>query len=117
MVTRFSRTPASIPPDVYRAIADPTRREILDKLRRGPAPVNALASEFSQSRPAISRHLRVLRAARLVGQHRSGRERRYHLEPEPLRSVAQWVEEYRAFWQNRLTSLKQHLEQEKGGAR
>ena len=52
--------------DVFRAIADPTRRAILDRLRGGPAPVNALAADFSQSRPAISKHLRVLRNAELV---------------------------------------------------
>jgi DNA-binding transcriptional ArsR family regulator len=101
---------ASIPPDVYRAIADPTRRAILDRLRRGPAHVNALASDFSQTRPAISKHLRVLRTAHLVGERRAGRERRYYLEPEPLRDVARWVEEYRVFWQGNLTRLKHHLE-------
>jgi DNA-binding transcriptional ArsR family regulator len=116
MVTRLKSPPAgSIPPDVYRAIADPTRRAILDRLRNGPVPVNALASDFSQSRPAISKHLRVLRSAHLVRERRCGRERRYSLEPEPLRDVAQWIEEYRAFWQFSLTSLKHHLERETGG--
>lgn len=117
MVTHSQFEAQSLPPDVYRAIADPTRRAILDRLRSGPVPVNALASDFSQSRPAISKHLRVLRAARLVGERRCGRERRYHLEPEPLRNVAQWVEEYRVFWQTNLTSLKRHLEAETGGAK
>ena len=110
MVTYMqASTSKSIPPDVYRAIADPTRRAILDRLRSGPAPVNALALDFSQSRPAISRHLRVLRTAHLV------RERRYSLEPEPLHDVAQWIEEYRVFWQSSLTRLKRHLEKETGG--
>jgi DNA-binding transcriptional ArsR family regulator len=117
MVTRFrSSTSGSIPPDVYRAIADPTRRAILDRLRAGPVPVNALASDFSQTRPAISRHLRVLRKAQLVRERRSGRERRYSLEPAPLRDVAHWIEEYRVFWQSSLNSLKRHLEKETGGA-
>src|SRR5262249_37001138 len=62
--------------DVFRAIADPTRRAILDRLRAGPTPVNALADDFRQSRPAISKHLRVLRQARLVSEKRVGRERR-----------------------------------------
>src|SRR5271157_352689 len=116
MVTHFQNPAQSLPPDVYRAIADPTRRAILDRLRSGPAHVNALASDFSQSRPAISKHLRVLRTVRLVGERRCGRERRYYLEPEPLRDIAQWVEEYRAFWQTNLTSLKRRLEKEMEGA-
>jgi DNA-binding transcriptional ArsR family regulator len=103
-------------PDVYRAISDPTRRAILDRLRHGPAPVNSLASQFSQSRPAISKHLRVLRAAHLVRERRDGRERRYFLEPEPLRDIAQWLEEYRMFWLSSLNNLKRRLESESGGA-
>lgn len=96
--------------DVYRAIADPTRRAILDRLRVGPAPVNTLAADFLQSRPAISRHLRVLRYARLVHERRHGRERRYHLTPVPLKQVASWMEGYRAFWQTSLANLKRRLE-------
>ena len=96
--------------DVYRAIADPTRRAILDRLRVGPAPVNTLAADFLQSRPAISKHLRVLRYARLVRERRDGRERRYHLTPAPLKQVAGWMEGYRAFWQTSLSNLKRHLE-------
>jgi DNA-binding transcriptional ArsR family regulator len=96
--------------DVFRAISDPTRRAILDRLRGGAAPVNALAAEFAQSRPAISKHLRVLRDARLVHEQRVGRERLYQLDPAPLQRVAGWVEGYRAFWQINLNSLKRHLE-------
>lgn len=96
--------------DVFRAIADPTRRAILDRLRAGAAPVNALASDFSQSRPAISKHLRVLREARLVREQRVGRERLYLLEPLPLQQVAGWVEGYRSFWAKNLDNLKRHLE-------
>jgi DNA-binding transcriptional ArsR family regulator len=98
---------------IYRAIADPTRRAILDKLRSGPVPVNAIAEGFRQSRPAVSRHLRVLRSARLVAVRHSGREHRYYLEAAPLKSVAEWLEEYRVFWQTNLLSLKHHLESEK----
>ena len=97
--------------DVYRAIADPTRRAILDRLRAGPTPVNALADDFAQSRPAISKHLRILRDARLVTEQRVGRERMYTLKPEPLRQVAGWIEGYRAFWQLNLNSLKRYLEE------
>lgn len=96
--------------DVFRAIADPTRRALLDRLRAGPAPVNALADEFAQSRPAISKHLRVLRDARLVEEHRSGRERLYELRSAPLQQVAGWIEGYRSFWHVSLGNLKRHLE-------
>jgi DNA-binding transcriptional ArsR family regulator len=98
--------------DVFRAIADPTRRAMLDRLRAGPAPVNALASDFHQTRPAISKHLRVLREARLVTEQRSGRHRLYELQPQQLQQVAGWVEGYRAFWLVNLGNLKRYLEEE-----
>ena len=98
--------------DVFRAIADPTRRAILDRLRAGPAPVNALAGDFEQSRPAISKHLRVLKDAALVTERRQGRERLYELRPRPLQQVAGWVEGYRAFWLTSLNNLKRYLEKE-----
>jgi DNA-binding transcriptional ArsR family regulator len=97
--------------DVFRAIADPTRRAILDRLRAGPAPVNDLAAAFEQSRPAISKHLRVLREAQLVTEQRSGRERVYRLHPMPLQTVVGWVEGYRSFWQQNLNDLKRYLEE------
>jgi DNA-binding transcriptional ArsR family regulator len=98
--------------DVFRAIADPTRRAILDRLRAGPTAVNDLAEDFSQSRPAISKHLRVLREANLVSETRSGRERLYELRPAPLRKIAGWIEGYRVFWQTNLTQLKRYLEED-----
>lgn len=98
--------------DVFRAVADPTRRAILDRLRAGPTPVNTLAGDFDQTRPAISKHLRVLREARLVSETRVGRERLYRLHPAPLQQVAGWIEGYRAFWLTNLTHLKRYLEQE-----
>jgi DNA-binding transcriptional ArsR family regulator len=96
--------------DVFRAIADPTRRAILDRLRAGPACAGALASDFELSRPAVSKHIRVLRQARLVTHERAGRERVYRLDPVPLQRVAGWVEGYRAFWQTSFTNLKRYLE-------
>ena len=97
--------------DVFRAIADPTRRAILDRLRIGPAPVNELAADFEQTRPAISKHLRVLRETRLVTEERVGRERLYALNPAPLAKAAAWFEGYRMFWQRNLNSLKRYLEE------
>ncbi|MDQ6702086.1 MAG: metalloregulator ArsR/SmtB family transcription factor [Pseudomonadota bacterium] len=98
--------------DVFRAIADPTRRAILDRLCDGPAPVNVLAQKFAQSRPAISKHLRVLRETHVVTEQRVGRERIYRLQPARLQDVAGWIEGYRAFWQRNLDSLKRHLEED-----
>jgi DNA-binding transcriptional ArsR family regulator len=98
--------------DVFRAIADPTRRAILDRLRAGPAPVNALAEDFAQTRPAISKHLRVLRKASLVTEQRCGRERLYQLEPRRLQPIASWIEGYRGFWVTSLDNLKRYLEDE-----
>ena len=96
--------------DVFRAIADPTRRAILDRLRAGPANAGALAADFRSSRPAVSKHLRVLREARLVVNTRVGRERVHTVDPLPLQSVAGWLEGYRAFWQSSLARLKRNLE-------
>jgi DNA-binding transcriptional ArsR family regulator len=100
--------------DVFRAIADPTRRALLDRLRGGGLPVGVLAADFRSSRPAISKHLRVLRQARLVREHREGRLRRYELTPAPLAVAHRWIDGYRAFWALNLQSLKKHLE---GGRR
>jgi DNA-binding transcriptional ArsR family regulator len=97
---------------VFRAIADPTRRAILDRLRAGPAPVNELASAFEQSRPAISKHLRILREARVVSEQRQGRERLYRLEPTELQEISEWILPYRRFWQVSLGNLKNYLENE-----
>jgi DNA-binding transcriptional ArsR family regulator len=100
--------------DAFQAVADPTRRAILDRLRRGEAPVADIAAQFTMSRPAISRHLRVLRHARLVRERRGGddgRQRLYEVTPAPLRSVMQWAQAYESFWTTNLASLKQHLEQ------
>ena len=95
---------------VFHAIADPTRRAILDRLRDGGQAVNEIAGRFDVSRPAISKHLRVLREARLVVEQRAGRARVYELRPRGLQRVAGWVEGYRLLWQNNLDALKRYLE-------
>lgn len=98
-------------PLVYRAIADPTRRLILDRLMAGPQTVNQIAERFPMSRPAISKHLRLLRRARLVRPRRLGRRRFYQLCPEPLQQVDHWISHYRLFWAARLVELKEFVEQ------
>ncbi|HME85196.1 MAG TPA: metalloregulator ArsR/SmtB family transcription factor [Roseiarcus sp.] len=97
--------------DAFRAIADPTRRAILDRLRAGPANAGALAADFRSSRPAVSKHLKILREARLVVDARIGRERVYTVNPAPLQGVAGWLEGYRVFWQASLAQLKRNLEE------
>ena len=99
--------------DIFAAIADPTRRAILDRLRQGPAAVNVLAAGFEQSRPAISKHLRILREADMVREERHGRERVYQLHPDRLEEIAHWILQYRSFWQHSLNRLKTLLEEEK----
>ena len=100
------------PEVTFQALADPTRRAVLDLLRRGSQPAGRIASAFPVSRPAISKHLRLLRRAHLVREHREGRNRVYRLNPEPLRAVDNWIEQYRVFWTNSLNNLKAFVEAE-----
>ena len=108
-----SREVTYLPEAVFGALADPTRRAVLDLLRDGSLPAGAIARQFPVSRPAISKHLRLLRRARLVHEHRQGRLRLYGLSPEPLRAVDSWLENYRRFWQASLSGLKEFVESER----
>jgi DNA-binding transcriptional ArsR family regulator len=96
----------------FHALADPTRRAVLDLLRRGAQPAGQIAEAFPVSRPAISKHLRQLRRARLVVEHRRGRHRYYQLNAAPLKAVDSWLERYRSFWQAHLANLKAFVEEE-----
>src|ERR1700691_6106475 len=100
------------PEATFQALADPTRRAVLDLLRRGSQPAGEIAGAFPVSRPAISKHLRLLRRAHLVREHREGRKRVYHLNPEPLRALHSWLDQYRNFWKMNLSSLKTFVEAE-----
>lgn len=100
--------------DVFTALADPTRRSILETLRaRGPLSVRSLSEPFSISRQAVTKHLDALEAAGLVASRTEGRERMHRLRPEPLRSVDEWLEPYAAFWDDRLERLRVHLEEDR----
>ena len=94
------------PEATFSALADPTRRAVLDLLRTGRQPAGQIAQAFPISRPAISKHLRLLRRAHLVHEHREGRNRFYRLNPEPLRAVDSWLEQYRSFWSTSLANLE-----------
>ena len=98
--------------DVFRAVADPTRRALLDRLKLGSRAVGSLAGEFPISRPAISKHLRVLKEADLVMEHRKGRQRVYELTPRPLEQLDEWLASYRAFLRANLARLKEYVENE-----
>ena len=96
----------------FQALADPTRRAVLDLLRHGSQHAGQIAGAFPVSRPAISKHLRLLRRAHLVREHREGRHRVYQLNPEPLRAVDSWIDQYRSFWSRSLANLKTFVEAE-----
>lgn len=95
---------------VFDAISDPTRRAILDLMRQGEVGAGELADRFPVSRPAISRHVRVLRRAGLVQQRREAQRRYYSLRPEALSEVDRWLAPYRVFWSARMVDLKRTAE-------
>src|SRR5579872_5464337 len=96
---------------VFRAIADPTRREILNLLRGGAHTVGEIAVNFRTSRPAISKHLRLLRSAGLVATKKDGAARVCRLNVKPLRAVSTWLREYEALWSESLRGLKNYIEE------
>ena len=93
------------------ALADPTRRAILEQLARGDATVSELAAPFAVSQPAISKHLRVLRQAGLISQTRLAQRRPCRLEARPLRDVAEWAERFRQSWDTSFRRLDAFLTQ------
>ncbi|HLK56863.1 MAG TPA: metalloregulator ArsR/SmtB family transcription factor [Chthonomonadaceae bacterium] len=96
--------------DVFAAIADPTRRAILQRLGAGEQPVMALAEQFDVTLSAISQHIRILREVGLVLVRKEGRERIYRLNAAPLQTVAEWVRLYEPFWNEKLTALGDYLD-------
>jgi DNA-binding transcriptional ArsR family regulator len=101
----------------FAALADPTRRAVLDLLRAGRRPAGDIAAMFPVSRPAISKHLRHLRRVRLVDERREGRNRYYSLNPAPLKAIDAWLSGYRAFWRSNLAGLKTFVEADRPGGR
>lgn len=109
MVTNFA---AEHLDRTFAALADPIRRAIVARLARGEATVGELAEPFAVSRPAISKHLRVLERAGLVRRTPEGRISRCELDASPMQAAAAWVERYRVFWEGRLDALSRYLEAE-----
>ena len=96
--------------DIFHAIAHPARRAILVLLKDGEKPAGELAEPFGVSFPAISQHLKILREAALVTEHRQGRQRIYRIHPKPLREVVSWIDEFENFFSARLDALEKHLD-------
>ena len=94
---------------VFSALADPTRRAILARLSSGEAPVKDLATPFALSGPAITKHLKVLERAGLISRSRDGQQRPCRLEPRALEPAADWIERFRAMWEERLDRLDAYL--------
>jgi DNA-binding transcriptional ArsR family regulator len=100
--------------DVFQALGDSTRRELLSVLAEGEQTTTALAEPFALSRPAISKHLKVLLDAGLVRRRRRGRHQVYTLSAGPLGEASDWLLTYRAFWRASLSALEAHLESRRG---
>jgi DNA-binding transcriptional ArsR family regulator len=97
--------------NLFKALADPTRRALFERLARdGDQTVHALTRRAGVSQPMVSRHLSVLKRARLVGHRRQGRETHYRARPEALAPLVDWIGSYAAFWQSRLDRLEDILE-------
>ncbi|MBC8164263.1 MAG: winged helix-turn-helix transcriptional regulator [Bryobacteraceae bacterium] len=95
---------------VFRAIADPTRREILNLLRGGQQTVGEIAGNFRISRPAISKHLGLLRSAGLIITRQEGTARLCSLNAKPLRAINDWLQDYESYWRENLQNLKSYVE-------
>jgi DNA-binding transcriptional ArsR family regulator len=98
---------------LFTALADPTRRRVLELLAGDELSAGEIAAAFTVSRPAVSRHLRVLREAGLVRARRDAQRRVYRVEPGPLQELDAWLTAYRRFWDERLDELEQHLRSRK----
>lgn len=96
--------------DVFQAIADPTRREIINMIAHQSLNLNAVAEQFHQSRPAISKHIKILTECGLIEIEQKGRERHCTAKLDKLNEVSEWVEQYRKFWTKKLDALEVYLE-------
>lgn len=96
---------------VFRALADPSRRAIFERLTRGEAAVKELTARFNISQPAVSQHLAALRRAGLVTERREGRLAYYRVEPKGLKPLIDWITHYQAFWLERLDRLQSLLKE------
>lgn len=96
--------------NTFEVLAEPTRRRILDLLREGERPVGELVSQLAMSQPGVSKHLRILREAGLVGVRVEAQRRWYQLRPGPLTEIDSWLAPYRELWNDRIDALERHLD-------
>jgi DNA-binding transcriptional ArsR family regulator len=106
------RSKSSSADRVFAALANPTRRDVLDLLLSGPRPVQEIAERFDMARPSVSEHLKVLLEAGLVTEERQGRQRLYAVSAEPLLELRAWLSPYERFWRAKLTALRDYLEED-----
>ena len=97
--------------DVFQAIADPTRREIISMIAHESLNLNAVAEKFDISRPAISKHIKILTECGLIVINQKGRERHCEANLKKLNEVSEWVEQYRQFWNKKLDALENYLDE------
>ncbi|HMB65099.1 MAG TPA: metalloregulator ArsR/SmtB family transcription factor [Eudoraea sp.] len=97
--------------DVFQAIADPIRRDIIKLLSEQSLTVSAVADKFDISRPAISKHLKILKECGIIGIHQEGRERYCHIQPVNLIPAFLWIDQYRRLWEEKIDSFEQYLNQ------
>ena len=113
MLDVASRHHSGDPPSdrVFGALANPTRREVLDLLLNGPRAVADIANHFDMARPSVSEHLRVLRESGLVEETKQGRFRYYSLSPAPLHELGRWLTPYERFWRDRMAAMGEVLDE------
>jgi DNA-binding transcriptional ArsR family regulator len=99
---------------IFSALSDPTRRAIIEKLAHGEATAGELAAPFGISKPAISKHLKVLEKANLIERKKEAQWHRFHLRSESLRMASEWIARYRRFWEDQLDALTQFINQQGG---
>jgi DNA-binding transcriptional ArsR family regulator len=97
--------------ELFAALADPTRRSILERLSDGDQSVNELAEPYDMSLPAISKHLKILEKVGLISKYKNAQRRECHLEAERLKEATAWLNDYRQFWENNFTNLDDYLQQ------
>lgn len=103
-------TPVDNAQPVFRALADPTRRAIISMLADGARPIGDIAAEFDMTRPAVAKHLNILREGGVISVERQGRERINRLNPDGLKTAADWLNYFDRFWDDRLAKLKTEVE-------
>jgi DNA-binding transcriptional ArsR family regulator len=97
--------------DVFQAIADPTRRDIINLIANQPLNLNAIADNFDMSRPAISQHIKILAECGLIMMKQQGRQRYCEIQPQQLAEIADWVEPFRKLWEERFSKMDELLNQ------